>query len=126
MLMSALLHQQSEWIERSVVVKNQHGIHANPAAKITSLASLFESEIEVAASAVQEYVTVRSMMPIMCLTLSCGTEVTFRARGTDADAALKVLVDLIAAEFYEKDGYGKFQEVRLTISNEIDEKIHRK
>ncbi len=83
--------------ERRVTVINELGLHARPAAEFVKLASRFESEIRLAKDG--EAVNGKSIMGVMTLAAECGAELTLRADGSDAEAAVAALEELVANEF---------------------------
>ncbi len=83
--------------ERRVTVINELGLHARPAAEFVKLASRFESEIRLAKDG--EAVNGKSIMGVMTLAAECGAELTLRADGSDAEAAVTALEELVANEF---------------------------
>ncbi len=83
--------------ERRVTVINELGLHARPAAEFVKLASRFESEIRLAKDG--EAVNGKSIMGVMTLAAECGAELTLRADGSDAQAAVAALEELVANEF---------------------------
>ena len=74
------------------------GLHAEPAADFAKLASTFDAEIEV------EGVNAKSLLRIMSLGLRAGTTVTITASGTEAERAVRELVELIESGFGEAHG----------------------
>jgi phosphocarrier protein HPr len=80
-------------------IVNKLGLHARAAAKLTHLASSFQSEIWISRSG--RRVNAKSIMGVMMLAAGKGSKVKLEADGTDADAALKALSALIANRFGE-------------------------
>jgi phosphocarrier protein HPr len=86
-------------LERTVQIVNKNGLHARPAAEIVKLAAKFQSEITV----VKEDLDVngKSIMGVMMLAAECGSSITFRAEGPDAEQALDALAALVSNRFGE-------------------------
>jgi len=78
---------------------NKLGLHARAAAKLTHIASGFQSEIWLSRSG--RRVNAKSIMGVMMLAAGKGSKVTIEASGADADAALAALTKLIADRFGE-------------------------
>ena len=78
---------------------NKLGLHARAAAKLTHVASGFQSDIWISRSG--RRVNAKSIMGVMMLAAGRGTKVMLQAEGGDADAALKALTALIADKFGE-------------------------
>jgi multiphosphoryl transfer protein len=95
---SSLVH------EVVLTVKNDHGLHARPAASLVQAASRFSCEIEISnENNEQNAVTARSFSSIALLRARKGHRIRVRARGVDADAALREISKLFAAQFNEPD-----------------------
>jgi phosphocarrier protein len=84
-------------IEAAIV--NRLGLHARAAAKLTHIASGFESDIWLSRSG--RRVNAKSIMGVMMLAAGKGSTVKIEAEGADADAALSALTKLIADRFGE-------------------------
>ena len=86
-------------IERQATIVNQEGLHARPAARIVRLASTFAAEVELSKDGMD--VNGKSIMGVMMLAAECGSEITIRANGPDAEQAVQALVELVASGFGE-------------------------
>ncbi|HZE61214.1 MAG TPA: HPr family phosphocarrier protein [Burkholderiales bacterium] len=80
-------------------IVNRLGLHARAAAKLTHIASGFQSDIWLSRSG--RRVNAKSIMGVMMLAAGKGSTVKIEAQGTDADAALAALTKLIADRFGE-------------------------
>ena len=87
---------------RTITIVNERGLHARAAAKFTALAEEFVAEITVSNG--REDVGGRSIMGLLLLAAAKGTEITVRAEGDDADAALQALCNLVEDGFGEEPG----------------------
>ena len=87
-------------IERDATIVNQDGLHARPAARIVRLANSFAAEIELAKDGVG--VNGKSIMGVMMLAAECGSSITIRANGPDAEQAVTALAELVASGFGER------------------------
>jgi phosphocarrier protein len=87
-------------IERQATIVNQEGLHARPAARIVRLASSFTAAIELAKDSLA--VNGKSIMGVMMLAAECGSEITIRADGPDAEQAVQALAELVASGFGEE------------------------
>ncbi len=83
------LTQQS----KTVVIQNPQGLHARPASLFVNLAQRFHATIEVVKE--ENIVDGKSILSILTLAATMGTELTIRAEGEDAQSALDALVELI-------------------------------
>ena len=86
-------------IERQAVIVNPEGLHARPAARIVRLANSFAAEIELAKDGLD--VNGKSIMGVMMLAAECGSSITIRADGPDAEQAVQALAQLVASGFGE-------------------------
>ena len=80
-------------------IVNKLGLHARAAAKLTHIASGFQSDIWL--SRAGRRVNAKSIMGVMMLAAGRGSTVTIEAEGSDAQAALAALTKLIAERFGE-------------------------
>lgn len=81
-----------------LTVINETGLHARPAATLAKCAAGFACNIEIAkASAPEAKKSAKSLMGIMMMGIKKGDEVWVYADGTDEEAALKAIEDLISS-----------------------------
>ncbi len=85
--------------EHNVRIVNKNGLHARPAAEIVKIAAKYTSDIVVAREDLE--VNGKSIMGVMMLAAECGSTLTLRATGPDADQALDALATLIDNKFGE-------------------------
>ncbi|HEV8612632.1 MAG TPA: HPr family phosphocarrier protein, partial [Gemmatimonadales bacterium] len=85
--------------ERDARVVNPLGLHARPAAQFVKLAAGFQSHVEVVKDGVP--VNGKSIMGVMILAAECGSSITVRAEGADAEAAVDALIRLVSSGFGE-------------------------
>ena len=90
----------------SALLTNEVGLHARPAVKLTQLAKSFAATVELALEPDGPWVDAKSPVRIMRVRAAKGTLLHFRASGSDADAAVGALVDLVARGFDEDVGEG--------------------
>jgi phosphocarrier protein HPr len=83
----------------SAEIANKLGLHARAAAKLTHIASGFQSEIWLSRSG--RRVNAKSIMGVMMLAAGQGTTVLIEARGSDAEQAISAITKLIADKFGE-------------------------
>lgn len=86
-------------IRQPVTIINKLGLHARAAAKLVETASRFESRVQVVKG--DREVDAKSIMPVMMLAASQGTEVELKADGPDEAAAVEALQALINNYFDE-------------------------
>jgi len=82
-------------------IVNRLGLHARAAAKLTQLASAFQSEIWLTRN--ERRVNAKSIMGVMMLAAGKGSTVKIDADGGDAAEAIRELLALIARRFGEAE-----------------------
>lgn len=82
-------------------LSNRHGLHARPAHMFVQTANSYASQLRVGRSDNDERVDGKSIMGMMMLAAECGAELVLEASGPDAEAMLRALGELIAANFGE-------------------------
>lgn len=82
-----------------VTIVNRLGLHARPATEFVDTAASFPCEVWVCKGA--EKVSGKSIMEMMMLAATKGTELEVRAEGEKADACVKALAKLVAEGFGE-------------------------
>ncbi len=86
-------------VERVVEIVNQAGLHARPVMRFVDLANTFASSIQVNNG--RESVDGKSPMDMMLLEASKGKKLQLTATGSDAEAMMEALVELVAGGFGE-------------------------
>jgi phosphocarrier protein HPr len=87
-------------VVRRVTILNKRGLHARAAAKFVKLAALYQAEVTVTKDGTS--VSGRSIMGLMMLAASPGTDLQLSSVGADATAALDAIAALVAAKFDEE------------------------
>ena len=87
-------------ISKTVTVVNPEGVHMRPAYMFADMANQYSSDIEVTKDG--QSVDGKSIMGIMMLAASEGSELTIGAHGDDAEQALVSLSELVASGFAGK------------------------
>jgi phosphotransferase system HPr (HPr) family protein len=87
-------------VKRAVVIVNPNGLHARPAERLARLAMQFESRIEVLCR--NERVDAKSILHLLTLGATQGTELILEADGHDARQAVDSLAEYIAGGFVEE------------------------
>ena len=86
-------------LQTEVEIVNKLGLHARAAAKLTQLASGFQSEIWLTRNG--RRVNAKSIMGVMMLAAAKGSSVELETEGTDEQAAMDALAALINDKFGE-------------------------
>jgi len=88
-------------IKSSIIIINKLGLHARAASKLVSMASRYESTIALNKSG--QIADAKSIMSVLMLAASQGTNLEIQAEGNDAEAALEELKTLINNRFDEEE-----------------------
>jgi phosphotransferase system HPr (HPr) family protein len=86
-----------------VTIRNRLGLHARPAMTFVECAVGFESEVTVRRADQDEPVDGKSIMQMLILAGTCGTEIEITAHGPDEDATVAALVALVEAGFHDEE-----------------------
>ena len=82
---------------RTVLIVNDLGIHLRAAGALVQLAGRFRADIWIERNDMK--INGKSIMSVLSLAASKGTEVTISARGEDADEPVRSLCELIERGF---------------------------
>jgi phosphocarrier protein len=86
----------------SIELVNAVGLHARPSVKLTQLAKTFQASIELALDPNGPWTDAKSPVGVMRVKAAKGARIHFRTTGNDAEAALKAMLELVAAKFGEE------------------------
>jgi phosphocarrier protein len=88
-------------ISRNVTIINKLGLHARAAAKFVTTASRFEADVRLGKNG--QEVNGKSIMGVMMLAASRGTELVLKISGKDETEAATQLEELIQQRFGEEE-----------------------
>ena len=88
-------------VEKLVTIRNALGLHARPAGVLSQAANQFSSNIYIQKGLMK--VNAKSIMGVMMLAASRGTQLTIRAEGPDETEAVETLSNLVENDFDETD-----------------------
>ncbi len=88
-------------IKRQIEIINKLGLHARAAAKFVTLAAQYQSNIQLVGNG--RKVNGKSIMGVMMLAAGQGTSLDLVADGSDENAAMDALEELVKARFGEKE-----------------------
>lgn len=86
-------------LERTVRVVNPQGLHARPADLLVRCADGFESEIHLQKGS--ETVDCRSILSLLTLGATAGTDLKLTVKGNDAEEAAAAICGLFECGFHE-------------------------
>ena len=86
-------------VVRELVIQNQSGLHARPAAAFVRTANTFQSEITVRKG--EDSVNGKSIMGLMTLAAGQGTTLVVETQGNDAQKAADAIQALVESKFNE-------------------------
>ncbi len=84
-----------------VTVSNRLGLHARPAMEFVECANTYACEVRVRRVDADEIVDGKSIMQMMLLAATVGTELEIVCEGDDAQTACDSLVELVTGGFGE-------------------------
>jgi phosphocarrier protein len=87
-------------VERNIIIENRAGIHARPAAMLVQTTKNFESGIYFEKGT--DRINAKSIMGIITLGASYGTEIKIIAEGKDENDAVAALLRLFESKFEEE------------------------
>lgn len=93
------MSMESKLEKTEVLVRNECGLHARPAAKLAQEAQKYSSRIMLSADG--RTADAKSILDILSLAAQQGTGMTVEAEGDDADTAVERLRDLFHNRFGE-------------------------
>jgi phosphocarrier protein HPr len=88
-------------VETTIIIKNRLGLHARAAVKFVNTANRFSADVKIEKDGSE--IDGKSILGILTLAATQGTEIVLRVDGADEESALKALVTLINAKFEEKE-----------------------
>jgi phosphocarrier protein HPr len=86
---------------RKVIVRNPEGLHLRPADLLVRQASKFQATIRIGLKG--EWVDCNSILSLVTLGATQGTELTLSVEGADAKAALESIASLFEAGFEDSN-----------------------
>jgi len=90
----------SEPLKTTVKITNKRGLHARASAKVVEAAARFQADVTIVKDGTR--VNARSIMGLMMLAASLGSEIGVEADGPDQDQAMTAMLALIEAKFGEE------------------------
>jgi phosphocarrier protein HPr len=86
--------------EAVVEIKNADGLHMRPAMQFVDAASQFDCDVTV--SNAENSVDGKSIMQMSMLAATCGTTLTIKAEGVDAQQAIDALRQLVEVRMFDE------------------------
>jgi phosphocarrier protein HPr len=88
-------------ISKKVTIINKLGLHARAASKLVNKANQFESDVFIVKQG--NRINAKSIMGVMMLAASKGTEILLEVDGGDEEDCMKAVVQLIEDRFEETE-----------------------
>ena len=89
-------------IRRVVQIRNRLGLHARAAAKLVRTASHFDSDVKLSRIGGSQEIDGKSILGILLLAASRGTDLEFTVRGSDEIEAAEAIETLVRNRFGEE------------------------
>ncbi|HWQ30865.1 MAG TPA: HPr family phosphocarrier protein [Negativicutes bacterium] len=86
-------------LEARIILMNEVGLHARPAAMLVKCAAKFKSQVTV--SCRNKAVNAKSIIAVLSLGVGKGDEITIAAEGPDEAACIEELKGLVEKDFSE-------------------------
>lgn len=87
--------------EKTVKVMNKTGLHARPASQFVKKASQYKAETTIIFEGKE--VNAKSIMGLMSLGISKGSQITLKSEGEDANKAIADLAEFVEVTLLEED-----------------------
>ena len=84
-------------VDRTVKIVNPEGMHARPSGAVVAVAMTFESQLRIRCGDLD--VNGRSILELITLGATCGSELQLRAEGPDADRMVEAVAALVDSGF---------------------------
>jgi len=88
-------------IEQAITIKNRLGLHARAAVKFVNTANRFVADVRIEKDGSE--IDGKSILGILTLAATQGSDITLKIDGLDEEAAWKALAELINNRFGEKE-----------------------
>ena len=88
-------------VSQDIEIVNRLGLHARAAAQLVKLTTQFQSKVFLKKG--RQSANAKTIMDVLMLASTQGTQITIEAFGEDEQEALDATVKLIAARFHESE-----------------------
>ena len=88
-------------IETAITIRNRTGLHARAAAKLVETTTSFNCNVEISNG--DKTVDAKSILSVMLLAASPGSELTLKVDGTDENEATQAIKQLVLNNFGEDE-----------------------
>ena len=85
--------------KEKVILQNETGLHARPAAELVKLATSFPCDVNITANG--RTVTAKSILGIMSLGIKASTEIEIETNGEDEERAMEEIIKAFNNKFGE-------------------------
>ena len=91
---------EQEVCQAGVEIKNADGLHMRPAMQFVDVSNQFECEVRVSND--ETDVDGKSIMQMSMLAAVCGTKLTIKTNGPDAQKAINTLTHLVEVKMFDE------------------------
>jgi phosphocarrier protein len=88
-------------LTKKLAIKNKLGLHARAAALLVQTVNRFDAEVSISKDG--QSVDGRSIMGVLTLAATQGSEIEIEAKGKQAEEALRAVEKLIDKKFFESE-----------------------
>lgn len=86
---------------KKLEIKNKLGLHARAAALLVQTVQRFSAEVKISKDS--QVVNGRSIMGVLTLAATKGSQIHVEAKGKDAEEVLRAIEKLVEKNFYESE-----------------------
>jgi len=91
--------EMGQTFTKTVTIKNRQGLHNRPSVLLVQLAAGYDAAIKLRKG--EKEADANSVMQVMMLAATCGTELEVIAEGPDAEKAVREISELLESNFEE-------------------------
>ena len=91
--------------QTQVEIRNAEGLHMRPAMQFVDVANQYDCDIEVSNG--ENAVNAKSIMQMSMLAATCGTKLSIKAEGADAQQAVDALYELVDVKKFDEPAPGE-------------------
>ena len=88
-------------VSRAVTIINKLGLHARAATRLVNSAAAFDCELWISNG--EKTINGKSIMGVLTLAASRGTQLNIEAKGKDENEAIEGIIELINSRFGEEE-----------------------
>ncbi len=84
-------------IETTATIRNKKGLHARPSTQVVETAKKFEADVMIIHESIEAHAN--RLLDLLSMGAECGVVLKLKADGSDAEAALAAIKEVVEREF---------------------------